>query len=46
MALTPAEKELLAVVKYYNDNKKDIARLVTKLNRGFDIEATSTVTGL
>jgi hypothetical protein len=45
MALNENEKELLAVVKYYNDQRKPIAKLVKKLVDGFGVEATGNLTG-
>jgi hypothetical protein len=47
MALTSAEKELLAVVRYYNEQraKNKIAKLLDKLNRDFDFETIESMTG-
>ena len=47
MALTAAEKELLAVVKYYNGqrDKKTIAKLVVKLDQEFGRDVAMTLTG-
>lgn len=45
MALTENERELLAVVKYYNAHKPQVARLVNKLTRGFDMESVASLTG-
>lgn len=47
MALTNKEKELLAVVKYFNSElaNKHIARLVTKLNKDFGWQVTCELTG-
>lgn len=45
MALNETDRELLAVVKYYNDNKKGVIRLVNKLANSFDLTSISHVTG-
>lgn len=44
--LTQSEKELLAVVRYYANNKKAIAKLLVKLGNNFGDEVTSSMTGL
>lgn len=46
MALSAAEKELLAVVKYYNEQKAKgkVARLILKLNKDFGYSATKDLT--
>jgi hypothetical protein len=43
--LTPKDKELLAVVKYYNDNVSKIDRLVVKLVDGLGVESAAILTG-
>lgn len=43
--LTPKDKELLAVVKYYNDNVSKIDRLVVKLVNGLGVESAAILTG-
>ena len=46
MALTDKEKELLAVVRYYNENKKLVAKLVTKLMKDFNLADVKVLTNL
>lgn len=43
--LNPKDKELLAVVKYYNDNISKIDRLVVKLVDGLGVESAAILTG-
>lgn len=43
--LTPSEKELLPVIRYANSKRKEVARLVTKLTRNFDMETVCDMTG-
>lgn len=43
--LTQNEKELLAVVKYYNGNEKKIDRLIYKLVEGLSIEQAAILSG-
>jgi ribosomal protein S25 len=43
--LTPSEKELLAVIRYYNSQRKQIARLVKKLNENFYLPVVKDMTG-
>src|ERR1041384_4007714 len=45
MALNKNERDLLAIVKHFNSQRKPIAKLVTKLYDGFDLAATSDLTG-
>lgn len=45
MALTPKERELLAVVKYYNSQRLNVRKLVAKLFREVGINATQSQTG-
>jgi hypothetical protein len=45
MALTQNEKDLLAVVRYYNGEKVKVIRLVVKLATQFDFESAAAMTG-
>jgi hypothetical protein len=45
MALNHNERELLAIIKHYNSQRRNVGKLVTKLYDGFDLIATSNLTG-
>lgn len=43
--LNEDEKRLLAVVKYFNDNRKNVAKLVKKLDENFEVATVTHMTG-
>jgi hypothetical protein len=45
VALNQNEKELLAIVRHYNENKKNVARLVKKLLNDFTLADVKALTG-
>ena len=45
VALNQNEKELLAVVRYFNSERKSVAKLVAKLLKDFDVADVQALTG-